>query len=219
MKKIKFILLAAFFFLLSCATHYRWKIKLEIPGESALDLKPFQQIVITNFLIKKETRDIDLSKEIMDYFNFEIGQKYEGEISLKDISLKDEQVFEQDNFWKHLQDDAKKTLFFTGSAHYSEEVRKAILEKTRRRQYDEPFTSEKKLAERKFYTLQLDLYLIEAESGNPVYERSFKETQGYDNPNQTAYFAFFDLIQKVKEKFFRHLLGGERTEERYLIIE
>lgn len=219
MKKNKFALLAALLFLFSCSSNYHWKLKIEVPGEAVLDLDQFKELVITNFLIKRETKDINLSQEILDYFNFEIGQKFNGRVISKNISFTNKEAFKNEDFWKDILEDSKNALFFTGSADYTEEIRKAILEERRRERFEEPFTSGKKLAERKFYTLNFDLYLINAKSGETLYKRSFKETSGYKNPNQTAYFAFFDLIQRVKVKLFRNILGGKKIEERYIIIE
>ena len=219
MKKNNLFVLALLLFLFSCSSNYYWKLKIEVPGEAALNLDQFKEIVITNFLVKKETKDINLSQELQDYFSFEIGQNFKGKIISKKISLANDDIFSNKGLWKQFMEDSKSALFFTGSAQYTEEIRKAILEEERRGRFEEPFTSGKRLAERKFYTLNLDLYLINAKSGETIYKKSFKETKGYKNPKQTAYFAFFDLIQRVKVKLFRSVIGGKKIEERYLITE
>lgn len=216
MKRINVLLVAGLVLSLSCTSGLHWKLKIEMIGDVLIDLNKFDHLVITNFLIKKETTDVDLNREIADYFNVELGHKFKGKIIKKTLAIEDEEAFENDGFWKGLIEDPSKTLFLTGSAHYTEEIRKAILE-ARRDRYEDPFPSSKKLAERKFYTLNLDLYLIDAQSGEALYKGSFKETKGYHNPNQTAYFAFFDLIQQVKVKLFRNIIGDKKIEERYII--
>lgn len=216
MKKFKYILFACLVFYLSCSSGLHLKLKIEIPGDPQIDLDKFNQIVITNFFIQKETKDINLNKEIVEYFKLEIEQNFEGKVVSQNFSIEDEEAYKNQDFWKGLIETSEQTLFFTGRVNYSEEIRKAILEKRDDRPED-PFPSTKELAERKFYTLNIDLYLIDAQTGNPLYQRRFKETKGYKNPNQTAYFAFFDLIQQVKVKFFRNVLGDKKIEERYLI--
>lgn len=216
MKKFKYILFACLVFYLSCSSGLRLKLKIEIPGDPQIDLDKFNQIVITNFLIQNETKDINLNKEIIEYFKLEIEQNFEGKVVSQNFSIEDEEAYKNQDFWKGLIEASEHTLFFTGRVNYSEEIRKAILEKRDDRPED-PFPSTKELAERKFYTLTVDLYLIDDQTGNPLYQRRFKETKGYKNPNQTAYFAFFDLIQQVKVKFFRNVLGDKKIEERYLI--
>lgn len=216
MKTNKLVLLVGTIFFLSCSQSLHWKLKVEMPGESQIDLEKFERIVITDFLVKKETKDIDLNHEIRDYLNFELGQKLKGKVKLKSLPIENDKVFENQDFWKGLHTDAESTLIFTGTADYTEEVRKAILE-TKKDRFEDPFPRSKKLAERRFYTLKLDLYLIDSQSGEILYRRNFKETKGYRNPNQTAYFAFFDLIQRVKVKLLRNILGDTKIEERYLI--
>jgi len=216
MKKAKFALLVSFLFFLSCSSSYYWKMKIEIPGEPILKLDNFKEIVITDFLIKKETKDFDLNKEIVDYFTSELGKEFDGKISSKKIPLEKEDVFKDEEFWKAQGEDLKETLLISGSAQYTEEVRKAILER-RKDAVDDPFRSQRGLAERKFYTFLLDLYLIDPKTGKAFYKRNFKESQGYQNPKQTAHFAFFDLVQRVRAKFFQNILAGAKIQERYLI--
>ena len=192
---------------------------MEVPHKTLFDLDQFGEVVVTNFLIKDETADFDLNKELVDYFSFEIGQNFEGRITSEEITFEGEEPFKSEAFWKNLLPDQSEAILFTGGAQYKEEIRKAILEKKRSR-FEDPFTSQKRsLAERRFYTLNLDLYIIEAKTGKTLYTRTFKETKGYENPKQTASFAFFELIQRVKAKFFRNVLGEASIQERYLIYD
>jgi hypothetical protein len=216
MKKIKIALVFTILFSFSCASSDYWKLRIEVPGKTSFDLDQYNEVVITNFLIKEETKDFSLSQELVDYFSFEIGQNFKGKVSIKEITFEEEQ-FKNEAFWKNLLPDRKKAILFTGGAQYTEEIRKAILQKQKER-FEDPFvTKRRNLAERRFYTLNLDLYIIEAETGKALYNRNFKESKGFENPKQTAPFAFFELIQRVKAKFFRDILGDASIQERYLI--
>lgn len=219
MKKNKFSLLFLLIFLLSCSSPLHWKLKIEMPRKTAIDLARFQEIIITNFWVKKQTKDINLSQELIDYFYFTLDKNFKGKIVSKKISFNQEDIFLNQNFWKSPDHSSPKALYLTGTASYGQEIRKAILEERRSDRFESPFQTEKKLVERKFYTLNLDLYLIDSTTGTIIYKRSFKESKGYRNPNQTAYFAFFDLIQRVKDKLSRNIFGGEKIEERYLISD
>jgi hypothetical protein len=169
-------------------------------------------------LIKEETKDFNLNQELVDYFSFEISQNIKGKVSIKEITF-EEEPFKNEAFWKNLLPDRKKAILFTGGVQYTEEIRKAILQKQKAR-FEDPFVSKKRsLAERRFYTLNLDLYIIEAKTGKVLYERNFKESKGFENPKQTAPFAFFELIQRVKVKFFRIIFGDTSIQERYLIYD
>ncbi|MFC2169349.1 hypothetical protein ACFLRM_02125 [Acidobacteriota bacterium] len=200
---------------LSCSSSSFWKLKIDVPVKAELDLEEVDEIVIADFFIKKETALSELNKELVEYFTFELVQNVDQKVSSKNGAIINEEVLKDEEYWKKLSD-KKNTVFLTGSAQYSEETRKAIIEK-RKKRYEDPFPPEPGLRERKFYTLLLNLFIIDPQTGKPLYERTFKETQSYDNPNQTAYFAFFDLVQKIKLKFFRSLLGQGEVQERYLI--
>jgi len=217
MKKNKIVLFSLLLFLVGCSSPLHWKLKIELPRKTTLNINQFQKIIITNFLVKKQTKDINLSQELVDYFKFALKQNFNGKVISQDISFHQDDIFSNLSFWKETANSSTKAFYLTGAASYAEEIRKAVLEQKRSDRFETPFDTEKKLIERKFYTLNLDLYLIDANSGEIIYKKNFKESKGYRNPNQTAYFAFFELIQRVKDKFFRSILGGKKIEERYLI--
>ncbi|HHF42664.1 MAG: hypothetical protein DRI99_00015 [Candidatus Aminicenantes bacterium] len=198
-----------------CAGYNYVKLRLELPAKATVDLDKYSEIRLVNFIIKKQPKGVDLNKEIRDYFQFELSKQIDQKVAQLDLEINNEEALKDKNFWKS-QAPGEKTLFFTGSVEYKEEVRKALLRKEKR-QFEDPFSSSPKLAERRFYSLLLDLYLIDSITGEVIYHRQFKETQFYQNKNQTAYFALFDLMQKLKLKLFRRLLGGQRIQERYLI--
>ena len=218
MKKIKIALVLTILFSFSCASNEYWKLKIEVPGKTSFDLDQYNEVVITNFLIKEETKGFNLNQELVDYFSFEIGQNFKGKVSIKEITF-EEEPFKNEAFWKNLLPDRKKAILFTGGVQYTEEIRKAILQR-RKERFEDPFVSKKRsLAERRFYTLNLDLYIIDAKTGKTLYKRNFKESKGYENPRQTAPFAFFELIQRVKAKFLRNIFGEATIQERYLIYD
>ncbi len=218
MKKIRIVLVLTILFSFSCASNDYWKLRIEIPGKTSFNLDQYNEVVITNFLIKEETKDFNLNQELVDYFSFEVGQNFKGKVSIKEITF-EEEPFKNEAFWKNLLPDRKKAILFTGGAQYTEEIRKAILQKQKDR-FEDPFVTKKRsLAERRFYTLNLDFYIIDAKTGKTLFKRNFKESKGFENPKQTAPFAFFELIQRVKAKFFRNILGVASIQERYLIYD
>jgi hypothetical protein len=218
MKKIKIALVLTILFSFSCSSNEYWKLRIDVPRKIAFDLDQYNEVVITNFLIKEETKGFNLNQELVDYFSFEISQNTKGKVSIKEIIF-EEEPFKNEAFWKNLLPDREKAILFTGDVQYTEEIRKAILQKQDDR-FEDPFVTKKRsLAERRFYTLNLDLYIIEAKTGKVLYKRNFKESKGFEIPKQTAPFAFFELIQRVKEKFFRIILGDTSIQERYLIYD
>ncbi|MFC2167755.1 hypothetical protein ACFLRW_02135, partial [Acidobacteriota bacterium] len=82
-----------------------------------------------------------------------------------------------------------------------------------------PFPAETQLEQRIFFNFNLTLFFIDANSGETVFKREYKETKNYNNPNQTPYYAFFDLMQQIQVKLLRSILGLEQIQERYLVIK
>jgi hypothetical protein len=202
----------------SCVTTEYWKMKIEIPRRTELDIEAFDTVIITPFLVENEVEEFDLSKEIGVYFEGMIKRKTKNTVITRDLPLENEALFESSDFWKNQERESENTLFLTGTAQYTAETRKALLKRAKKR-YEDPFPTEARLEQRRFYTFNMTLFLIDAKSGETVYKREFKETQNYDNPNQTSYFAFFDLIQQIQENFLRSVLGLEQVQERYLVIK
>jgi len=216
MKKFSLILIIASLFFFSCSNSEHWKLRMEIPGKTKVDLKNYDRIVIADFLIKGKKLDFDINKELQDYLSFELEKKAKINVSSKKISATKTSDFEKPDFWQDVSPEMEKSLILSGNIEYTEEIRKALIKKDKRK-FEDPFPEGARLMQRRFYTLTLDLYLIEAHTGEVVYKRTFKENKAYKNPNQTAFFAFFELIQGTRDKFFQDIKGGLRIQERYII--
>lgn len=191
-------------------------MRIEMPRKSPINLENYKEIIVTNFLVKEEAQDFDISKEIDEYFVTELDQNLDKKVSSHKIAFEGNELFENQDFWKDVFPDQKEALLFTGSVEYTQEIRKAIKSAEKRR-FESPFLEESRIEERRFYSLSLQLFLIDAKSGNALFKRTFKENKTYKNPNQTAYFAFYDLMMTIKDKLFRQILGEEQIQERYLI--
>jgi hypothetical protein len=215
-KSSSFILLLGLLFLFSCGTGEHLRVRIQMPRKAAVDLKDYQEISITNFIVKEEAKDFDLNKELTEYFTVEFGQKIKSKVSSTEVTLQNEDVFQDKTFWQNVSPEKKGALLFTGSMEYSEEIRKAI-KSARKRRFDQPFPEESRIEQRRFYSLSLRIFFIDAQSGDVLYTRTFKESKAYKNPNQTAYFAFYDMMLSVRDKLFRQIVGGEQVQERYLI--
>ncbi len=206
------VLLAA-----SCSSMDYFRLQLRIPRRADVRLADFDSIVVGDFLLKSEIEDFDLNQELRDYLSTELAVELETQVGLLPTPLTDESVFENRDFWKNLDLDNKKTVIFSGTVEYSDETRKALVHKKGREQ-ETPFPDRDYMKTRKFYSLNMHIHIIDSESGITLYNQEFKEQRSYSNPNQTAYFAFFDLAYQIKEKLFREIMGGNKIQDRYLII-
>jgi len=200
----------------ACSSDEYYRVRIRIPRRAEVRLAEFEGIVITDFLMKSEFDDFDLSEELKEYFAGELEVELDENVSRENIEIPDEESFDDQEFWKTLPLESQKTVIFSGTAEYSQETRKALISKDKEH-FEDPFPSQERLATRKFYTLVMNIRIINAETGEVTYSQDFKESKSYTNVNQTAYFALFDLAFRVKEKLFREIMGGERFQQRYLI--
>jgi hypothetical protein len=208
--------LVLLFFFCACGSHQQWKLNIEIPGKTSLDISQFDKIVITNFLVEQNPAGFDINKEIVDYISFELGQQTEIPIASEQILFSKEDLEKNPRFWRNHSAHKDRLVFLTGYVSYKEELHVG-LSGQEKKQHETPFPEESKLARHKFFALHIDIYLIEGRSGNILYSRNFNEKSFYKNINQTAPFAFFPLIQRVRNKLFRNILGESLLQERYLI--
>lgn len=223
MKKIKnksLIFISPFLFVLltSCAQTNYVKIRMEIPKKPDVDLSSYKDILLTNFLENEEVKDFDENQEILDYFSFELKKHLKKDVKISNISVENEEDFKNPDNWKNINSEEEKTAFFTGSVKYSEETRKSLRKKEKRR-FDDPFPDESRVETRTFYSLELHIYLIDTQTGKIIYDRNFKENKSYENPNQTLQFAFFDLMLEVRDKLLEDIQGYNRIKERYLLVK
>lgn len=210
--------------LAACSTTDYYRTPIRIPRQAEVKLAEYESIVFTNFFLppaadEENTNelDFDLSREIQEYFTNELEVALERQVDRVSLSIEDEEAFQNPDFWKKQGPEDTKALIISGTAGFAEETRKALISR-KRKEMDDPFPARKNLATRKFYTLNMHIHVLDSETGAPLFDRKFKESRAYTNPNQTALFAFYDLAFEVKEKFFREVTGGDRLQNRYLII-
>jgi hypothetical protein len=217
MKKNSWAVACLVLFLAACRSDAFRKLKVELPAYSPVKLEDFLEVVITPFLVTDQPQGIDLNKEIADYLKPELEKKFKGGVIFLQAPLESEEVFKKPEYWQSLAGGLSKPLVITGRATLNQETRKAILSRPVRSLEEQPLTPQKSLEERRIFTLEVSLYLIKAKTGETLLQRDFKETKSYTNLNQRSDFAFFDLIQRVKAKLFRLILGEERVQNRYLL--
>ncbi len=214
----KTIIIFLLFALYSCSTMSSYvEVSTNIAKKPELNLAPFEEIVITDFLQKKEKPDFDINKEIKEYFAQEMRIKTKKRVNLEQASAEDEKNFKEKEFWVNLSDKEKKGIIISGTFEYKSEIRKALIKD--KKKFEDPFSYEDRFAQRNMYSLILELYFIDSQTGEILFQRKFSETKTYENPNQTSAFAFYDLIFSIKEKVFRDIFAEPRPQQRYLILK
>jgi hypothetical protein len=218
MRKNSLVFLGFLVLLAACGggDSYR-KIRIELPLYSSLHPEEYQLVVFSGFLVSKEPEGIDLNREIIEYLSPDFERRLHFQVAVQPAALENEEVFRNADFWKALAPGVGRSLYITGKAEMTREIRKSVLGRAKS-DFDEPPEEQKEIAERALFTLSLHLFLIRADSGEVMLEREFKESRAYPNAKQRADFAFYDLAQRIKTKLFPRGLSEERMQDRYLLV-
>ncbi len=218
MKKNNLVLVGLLLLAACSSTDSYKKVRVEIPAYSSLRLNRFQELTAATFLTPKETAGMDLNREIGQYFEQELGRIFSGRVYSRAVAMESEAVFQNPEFWKSLSQDSGSLLYFTGKADFSRETRKTVQSRPGDPWKDE-LTPQKSIAEQAVFVLDITIHIIDAASGEILLSKTYKESKTYASTKQRSEFALFELIQRVRQKLFRPILGEERIQERYLLTK
>ena len=191
--------------------------KIDIPAVPALKLDGAAELVLADFLVETPSKEFEVGTAVVQYLRDAMKSEFKGRLSTVPLAWTDAAMADKADVWTRLLADPKGKLILTGRLQYSQDVRKALVAKDRRAIDDGPFAPEKPWSERKNFELKLDVYVIRAETGEILLKRDFLESVLVENRKQTAEFALYELLQRVRLKLFRLLFGTVRNQERYLL--
>ncbi len=208
-------LLASLFGSCSLGSSY---VRLRFPMTSppTFSVADFQELVLAGFVVSEPPAEVEVAPTIRTFLEGEMKKRSPIPVVARPVELGGESLPENEEFWKAAAGTDRRVLFLTGTVRFDQELRKALLEKDLGRR-ETPFLTEKVWDERKTFTLQTKLKLIDGSTGRAVFEKDYKEVASYTRPDYPAAFALFDLLQRLKIKLSRDLFGAERLQERYLL--
>lgn len=213
---LPFVLAAAAILPAGCGGDALRRVKVEIPSASTLRLAADHDLLLAGFLVDKTPAGFDLGAELGNYLTAELGNKLPGRVNRVTPAWPGEALPEDKAFWSGLGGGRAGALILAGRTGYVQEVRKTISDVEG--PSDGPWETVKpSLAERRIFTLTIDLVLVRASDGEIVYRREFKETRTTNNVKLPAEYAFFELANRFKTKFFGNVLGDERLQDRILL--
>jgi hypothetical protein len=192
-------------------------LRLEALSVPAVKTDDFREMAVADFYIPESAPGINLNQEVTDFFKAEAGSRFRGTVSRRSLILDKEEKLKDEAFWKEAAGGAPGVLVLTGKIRLEQELRKALLNEDIGSR-ENPFLQKKVLNERKNFTLQATLFLIDGGTGRVLFEKDYKEAANYANTKQPSAFALFDLLQQLKVKFFRTVFGSVRIQERYLLF-
>jgi hypothetical protein len=194
------------------------RVRVEMPTPAAVRTVDYREIVVAGFVATRPAEDVDLNDGLSSFFESELKVRVPAAAVSRRPAPESEDALKQEEIWRAAAGPERKVLFLAGKARFDQELRKALLESGPSRA-EEPFSRDKVWEERKSFTLEATLMLIDGSTGRPIFEKEYKETATYANTRQPAGFALFDVLQRLKVKFFRDALGSQRIQERYLLYK
>ena len=217
MRKNSALLLLAALALTACAGREPVKVSVELPGTAAVPRDSIQALLLAGFYQEKPAPGFDVDAALVHYFLDEFRPRIKGPVEAAPVAWPGPEALTDKEFWKKAGA-GRKAVFVTGKAAFVQETRKALLD-GEARDFDGPFKPRDPWSERKFFSLQLDLAFIDARNGETLFRKNYLETLNSANVKQTAEFAVFEMMSRIKTKLLRALFGSERALDRYLLVK
>lgn len=188
-------------------------VRLDVPGVSPFAGGSFAEIIVTDFRNEAPLPDLDAGLELRTYLAAEIRRAFAGKVSVLPRPAGDEPA---PAAWRAAGEGRERAVFLSGTVRLSSQVRKAVQDKNV--PVDGPFNlAGRGLIEQVRWTLVLDLSVISAASGEPLFRKTYRENHDYIDLDKPAEFAFSDLAFVLRGRIFPALLGTTTIEQRTLL--
>lgn len=173
-------------------------IRETFPGVRPFDLSAYREITVPPFRDEGPVEGLEPGKEAAVSFAEELGRRQKLPVVTAAGAGRE------------------GTLLLEGDVRLKTDIRKAINESGR--PSDGPFPLKAGLVERRSHVLEITLACRDGASGEILYRKAFRETKNYEDTDSSAGSAFFELLDRARQKFIRTILGEGRSEERFLLL-
>jgi hypothetical protein len=191
-------------------------VRVDMPGVRILPSGSFREVVVANFRDDSPSPGFDLGGELQRFLAPEIDRVFDGAVSRVTVSWDRDPSLSDPAFWKRVVPGREGAVILAGAASLVGRTRKA-LQKTAA-PVDGPFkVADRPLLEYRHYALVVDLAVISAETGEPLFRRTFREEKDYIDIEKPAEFAFSELADRVRAALFPILFGTTTIEDRTLL--
>jgi hypothetical protein len=188
-------------------------VHVDMPGVSPFPPDAFAEIVVTDFRNAASPADFDAGHALQMFLVDELRRAFPGRVL---AGAGPETAGPPPSFWKDAAAGRERVVFLAGSVRLSSDVRKAL--KGRTVPLDGPFEAIKHgLIEKLHWSFVVDLSVVSGESGETIYERSFREDRDYIDLEKSPEFAFSDMSAAFRDRLFPALLASPEIEKRILL--
>jgi hypothetical protein len=201
------------------------EILISSPLEPKYVAKGYTRIYIADFFVTgvndvDKNVNINVNKEIKETLKSEFKDRSGYEVEDLKIEINASQspdaILKDPAFWTSLDiKDKQKSMILTGAAEFSNHEKSGLVtERIRNPQtgYERNVTQNR---ERLQLVLAINLYLLDAQSGEKLFSENFKEEEVYDDVSNVSLPLFYDVFERIAPKIVGILVpyrvAGSRT--------
>ena len=200
----------------ACATVRPETFRIDLPGVRALPAGSFREVVVVNFRDDAPTPSFDLGAELQGFFAAAVDRAFDGTVSRLTVAWEKGTALADPAFWKRVAPGRNGAVILAGTASLAGRTRKAL--QKQKVPIDGPFrVADLPLLEYRQYAFVVDIALLSAETGEPLFRRTYREEKDYTDLEKPAEFAFSELADRVREALAPVLFGTSTIEERTLL--
>ncbi len=197
------------------------QVGIQVPVSPRIDMARYDSIFVMNFSTAKSgIEKFSLNEETVKFFRNELKSrstlKVLDPLDSPSLDGTDETVFKDESFWQHVGTSFPGALIVSGQVQLLSERRSGFQTEEVISPTGVPVKVQR-FKEGKFVVLQMDLYYLDGATGKSVYKDSFREELTYDNPDQPALYAYYDLMDRVMPRFLGAVIPQKYQETRYLL--
>jgi len=187
------------------------EVQISAPLRPKFAAKGYKKIYIADFLVTEQNDldknvNINVNKEITETLKSEFKDKsgYEvGTLKLEgvDKTRKTDEMLADPGFWSSQKiDDRAGSLILAGSVEFSNHQKSGLVTE----RVTNPRTGiQRDVAssrDRLQLVLAVDLFLVDAQNGQKLFNETFKEEQVYDDVTNVSLPLFYDVFEKIAPK-------------------
>lgn len=203
----------------ACVRDTAVRVRLDVPAPAAVKLGDYKTVLLPGFFPENEFKDFDVSAVLTRFLADELKPRFKGPVKEIAAAWEGAEALKSPEFWKKAAGAEPRTLVLSGRVHYARESRVALQESERRPLDDGPFQPADAVQTHRAYILKLEILLVDGETGRILFQKSEQDTVTTRNLRQTAEFALYDILGRLRPRLLRTIIGAAQVRERYLLAK
>jgi len=199
------------------------RVTIDVPIPARLDMNGIERVLVTRLVVDQESRDLDLSRELVTLLRRELHKKTRLEIldveppSLPEQPLAD--LLANSGYWRRLAENHNADLVISGRAAFENSDRSGFVEQ------DEisPLTGQRvrrtRYVDREGFSLGFSLFFIRGRTGRLEYEDEFTGERTVTGGGGDPLSVLYDLFAQMESDMIGIVISKTKPEQRVLFAE